>query len=381
MILRRSSGFPLHGWTWAAGGPIYGGDPNTGDAMPWLHKMAMLAAGLLVLVSAARAAAAENGLALPWPPASGDVPAGERVTFPSHSPFTLSDASDGAEENPPATAQGTLFMPHGAGAGGKVPAVILLHGASGVHDAREITYARQFAAQGVAALVIDVFGARRDMANGFVDRLVNITEAMFLADAYAGLRFLDRLPAVDGERVALIGFSYGGMAATYAAYEQTAEAFARHGERFAAHVAFYAPCIVEFEDNRATGAPVLMLYGGRDAIVDPARCREVARELEAGGGAVRMIEYPEAVHQWDGRFGGEFEIGRNLADCDFVVSEDGTVRGAGLPIPMTEPFLRKVMLGLCAADEGYLIGRSDAVRAKSNADLADFLGDALKVGR
>ncbi len=346
-----------------------------------LRSLAVLAAGLLAFANAVSAAAAENGLALPWPPASGDAPAGQPVTFLSHSPFTLSDAGEGPEDNPPTTAQGTLFVPPGAGPDDKAPAVILLHGASGVHDAREMTYARQFAAHGVAALVIDVFGARRDMANGFVDRLVNITEAMFLADAYAGLRFLDRLPAVDGDRVALIGFSYGGMAATYAAYEQTAEAFARHDERFAAHVAFYAPCIVEFEDNRATGAPLLMLYGGRDAIVDPARCSEVAEELKAGGGRVRMIEYPEAVHQWDGRFGGEFEIGRNLADCDFVVAEDGTVRGAGLPVPMTEPFLRKVMLGLCAADEGYLIGRSDAVRAKSNADLAAFLGKTLGVGR
>lgn len=321
--------------------------------------------------------AAQDGLNLPWPPEHGAAPAGEPVTFPSHNPFTLSDVGGGPDESPPATAQGTLFLPESAASGAPVPAAILLHGASGVHSARELSYARQLATQGVAALVIDVFGARRDMASGFIDRLINITEAMFLADAYAGLRFLDGRPGVDADRVALIGFSYGGMAATYAAYAQTAEAFAPDGERFAAHVAFYAPCIVRFEDNRATGAPLLMLYGGRDAIVDPARCRAVADELEAGGGRVRMIEYPDAVHQWDGRFGTEREIGRNLAGCDFVVEPDGTVRDADLFVPMSDTFLRKVMLGLCADDEGYLIGRNDEVRARSNADLADFLGQTL----
>ena len=74
-------------------------------------------------------------------------------------------------------------------------------------------------------------------------------------------------------------------------------------ERFAGHVAYYAPCIAEFEDSRATGAPLLMLYCGKDAIVDPDRCAEMAAALEAGGSQVDAIVYPDALHQWDGRFG------------------------------------------------------------------------------
>jgi dienelactone hydrolase len=345
-----------------------------------------LAAGLAVALGAvalaAAPAAAAPDLVLPWPEevqAAG--PAGERVSFDSASPFAFSDAGKGADTDPgaapPTEAVATLFLPPGASAAAPVPAVVLLHGAAGVQSVRELTYGRQFAANGVAALAVDVFAPRRERASGFINRLLEITEAMFLADAYAALEYLAERPEIDADRVALVGFSYGGMVATYAAYAQVAERYAPGGLRFAAHVAFYAPCIAEFEDSRATGAPVLMLYGGRDAIVDPDRCARTARALEAGGAEVETVAYPEAVHQWDGRFAAEREIGRNIADCHFYVERDGTVRDKALWLPMSSVFYRKVILGLCADSEGYLIGRNDAIRARSNRDMGAFLERAL----
>lgn len=332
------------------------------------------AAGVALLLAATSASAAPE-LVLPWPDAAADNgPDGTPVTFESRSPFTLSNVGNGPDEAAETQGVGTLFLPEGASAEAPVPAVVILHGASGVQSVRELTYGRQFAARGVAALVVNVFAARRDRATSFINRLLEITEAMFLADAYAALDYLGARPEIDENRVALIGFSYGGMVATYAAYAQVAERYAPDGARFAAHVAFYAPCIAEFEDNRATGAPVLMLYGARDAIVDPKRCARVARQLEEGGSRVDTIVYPEAVHQWDGHFLRERMIGRNLADCRFLVERDGTVRDRTLWLPMSGTFLRKIMLGLCADSEGYLIGRNDAVRARSNRDLARFLG-------
>src|SRR3546814_16204882 len=113
------------------------------------------------------------------------------------------------------------------------------------------------------------------------------------------------------------------MVATYAAYAQVAERYAPNGRRFAAHVAFYAPCIAEFEDGRATGAPVMMLWGGRDAIVDPGRCARVARPLAAGGSAVDTAVYPDAVHQRDGRFAAERQLGRHTAGVSFQLESDG----------------------------------------------------------
>ncbi len=295
------------------------------------------------------------------------------VSFASHSPFSLADVGRGPERDAPTRAFGVLFEPLMPAARGPRPAVILLHGAAGVLTPREIAYGRRFAEGGATALVVDAFASRRDLGVGFVERLLNITEAMLIADAYAGLRFLAGRSGVDPRRVALIGFSYGGMATTYAAYAQVAERYAAQGPRFAAHVAYYAPCIADFEDNRTTGAPLLMLSGSEDAIVDPERCNAVADEIRAGGSTVERIEYAGGYHQWDGRFEGPFKIGRNLAPCRFRVGRDGTVRDRRTFLPIINPFFRKVALALCADDEGYLIGRSAQIRAKSDRDVAHFL--------
>lgn len=322
------------------------------------------------------ALAAQTGGAMaqfvePWPDVTrADV--GEVVTFASTSPFGLRDVGSPAARA--TTANATLFLPKTAG---PVPAVILLHGAGGVLQSREMTYGAQYAAMGVAALVIDVFGARRGRARGFAQRLIQVTEAMALADAFAGLRFLDEHPRVDARRVALVGFSYGGMATTYAAHDMVSARYAADGPRFAAHVAFYAPCIVRFADSKATGAPILFVSGGQDAIVDPARCTEVDDDLRDGGASVKRITYPDGLHQWDGFFRGPRTIGRNLAPCRFRVEQTGMVTDLRTGLPMTTPWLRTVTLALCIGREGYLIGRDDTVRAQANRDVAAFLGPIL----
>lgn len=344
--------------------------------------MSLTAAAFLVAAWAAVAGTAEAGalsrLAESWPApdAVADVEL-QPVRFPSHSPFSLRDVGESPRRDPPTQAVARHAVPDGASPDAPVPAVVLLHGAGGVLAPRGPTYARQLTAMGVAALVVDAFAARRDMATGFVQRLVHITEAMLIADAYAALAWLESRPEVDGDRVAVVGFSYGGMAAVLSAYAQVAEAYAPDGRRFAAHAGLYAPCLARFEDDRATGAPVIMLFGGRDAIVDESRCRAVARELERGGADVEIVVYPEAYHQWDGVFSGPFRIGRDLSDCRLEVAESGLVTDVRTWIPMLGPLARKSILAACAAEDGYLIGRDEDVRAKSNRHLGAFLARAL----
>ena len=127
----------------------------------------------------------------PWPdPARITGVREESVRFPSTSPFTPADAAHA----PAATAIGELYLPADAAPNHTTPAVVMLHGAAGRVAERGATYGPQLAAMGVAVLVIDTYGARRDMATGFIGRVLHITETMFVADAYAGLRYLATLP-------------------------------------------------------------------------------------------------------------------------------------------------------------------------------------------
>ena len=311
----------------------------------------------------------------PWPdPETVRGVRQETVRFRSSDPFVPSAIG----RAPSRVVSGLLFLPAHAPPDHATPAVVMLHGSAGmIYDRAK--YGPQLASMGVAVLLVETYDSRRDLGTGFIERVLNITETMFVADAYAALHYLATRPEIDPRRVVLAGFSYGGMAAEYAMYAQLANAFAPNGPRFAGHVAFYAPCIARFADSRTTGAPLLMLYGAEDELIRPERCAQVADDLRAGGSEVDIISYPGAVHQWDGGMPRQL-IGRQLAGCRFRVERDGTVRDENTHMPMSGPFLRKLILGLCVGSRPYPIGRDDAVRAQSNRDFGAFLARVFGQG-
>jgi dienelactone hydrolase len=307
--------------------------------------------------------------AAPWPDPDSvrDVVPFE-ITLSSSDPFTPADIGRAKSR----ILRALLYLPPGTSPAHKVPAVVLLHGSVGNFEERGYRYGLPLAELGVAVLVPETYASRADLARSFTGRALHITETMFDADAYAGLSALAARPDIDAAHVALVGFSYGGMATTYAMFDTVADRLAPHGPRFVAHVSYYAPCIARFADVRTTGAPLLMLYGGKDELIHSGRCAEVADDLRAGGSAVTVIDYPEAVHQWDGEMMPGL-IGRHLADCAFRVNRGGRVHDVHTGLAMTGPLTRGIILGLCTGSRPWPIGRDEAVVARSNRDLERFL--------
>ena len=125
-----------------------------------------------------------------------------------------------------------------------------------------------------------------------------------------------------------------------------------------------------------------MMWGGRDEIIDPEACAAVAADLRSGGTRVEQKVFPGAYHQWDGNLSSPWRAPRGLAQCDFRIRENAQVEGriSGTPfyLPMVDSFTRKLILGLCADSDGYLIGADPAVRDSSNRLLAAFLRDAFR---
>ena len=306
----------------------------------------------------------------PWPaPAAGGI-APRTVILHSADPFTPAEIGRAASRDVPAL----LFLPPGASPTHRVPAVVLLHGSVGNYRERARRYGPPLASLGVAVLVPETYAAREDLGRSFIGRALHITETMFDADAYAGLRALAANPAIDASRVALVGFSYGGMAAEYALQRTVADRFVPpSGPHFVGHVAYYAPCIARFADRRTTGAPLLMMYGGKDQLIHSDRCAQEAADLRAGGSAVTITVFPDAVHQWDGEMAPRL-IGRHLADCAFRVDRDGTVHDATTGIAMTGPLTRGLILAACTGSRPWPIGRNAVVAAQSNRELERFLG-------
>jgi uncharacterized protein len=109
---------------------------------------------------------------------------------------------------------GTLETP----AGDPAPVVLLFHGFTGARDELPVATtdegvfsrtARLLAEQGIASLRIDFRGSG-ESPGAFADT----TFEGQVADGLAALNWLEANPAVDGQRLAVLGWSQGGLVAT-----------------------------------------------------------------------------------------------------------------------------------------------------------------------
>lgn len=108
-----------------------------------------------------------------------------------------------------AAVRGMLHLPDGAG---PFPAVLWLHGFGGSRvEARRLFVdgARRLAARGIASLRVDFRGCGESDGD-FADTTI----ASMVADARAALDELARHPAIDADRLAVLGFSLGATIAS-----------------------------------------------------------------------------------------------------------------------------------------------------------------------
>src|SRR5204863_4235614 len=113
------------------------------------------------------------------------------------------------------------------------PAVVVLHHCAGFDDL-VVSWADRLSSWGYVAPAIDSFGPRKAPRN--------CTARTYQAlDAASGLSFLAGQESVDISRIAVIGFSQGGMAALRDA-EQDSPFAKSHSGSFRAAVAFYPDC-------------------------------------------------------------------------------------------------------------------------------------------
>ncbi|MCW5643150.1 MAG: dienelactone hydrolase family protein [Rhodoferax sp.] len=201
---------------------------------------------------------------------------------------------------------------HGHKNARKVPAVLILHGSGGV-DARGDFYEAAINEAGIATLQIDMWEARG--VTGIANRpgLPILT----VPDAFSALAFLRADPAIDPDRIGVLGFSWGGVVSLAAAEQLYAGQFGG-GMRFAAHVAHYPVCygannrdiLRAFGAEPAqagtqflqlTGAPVLIQVGSEDDYDNGAGpCHALAQAVNPGNNhRVQVQEYPGAFHGWD----------------------------------------------------------------------------------
>ena len=255
-------------------------------SMTELSRVGAAAFAVLVLALA--------GCAAPGPDASpaGKLAAEQKVSLPG----------------PGLTLTGVLFAPAETGAASsRHPAVVLLHGCSGMLNTRgqlasnQRAWAERFAQWGFVALTLDSFsprgagsicaipGAQRP-ARPWEDRT---------ADAYAALAWLARRPDVDAQRIFVAGWSHGGSTVMGVVRPEAPGRLAE-GARFRAAIAFYPGCPrPPALNNYRPTMPLLILHGEADDWVPAAPCVELGRHFAQAPVSVRTVTYPGAHHGFD----------------------------------------------------------------------------------
>jgi dienelactone hydrolase len=189
------------------------------------------------------------------------------------------------ESKASASIQGFLSKPTGAG---PFPAVVLLHSCLGIPtDHRAI--GDLFAAWGYVSLFVDDFTTRG------LRETCSVDFAEGVADAYGALSYLSKLPYVDPQRIAAVGYSQGADTVLRLASTRLASVIPP-GLHFKAAVAYYPPCANQA--NVLMEIPVLIVIGQSDQVTPAADCQSLAN-TKGEGPAIKLVVYPGAHHRFD----------------------------------------------------------------------------------
>jgi dienelactone hydrolase len=192
------------------------------------------------------------------------------------------------------------------------------------------------------------------------------------------LRLLAGHSRIDADRIAIVGFSYGGEVAHLAALEALHAALDPRPVRFAAHVSYYPAGVFGAiaGPGAYTGAPVLMLLGEKDDNLPVAKVDGYLAYAKAAGSPapIEAVTYPGAYHAWTFpgfatlRFYREYP---STKQCPFILL--GPARPVLLAGGQPAPFDPNSFSACMGRAPGYSMAYDAAVRAESAVESIGFL--------
>jgi dienelactone hydrolase len=250
-----------------------------------MHRFALLlAAAVVVAACAPQARAVKPALE------RGNTGLGEFATAGSLVQAQVGPLLAG----PPLTLSGELETPRGAG---PFPGVVLMHGCAGV-GAAERGWERALREAGYATFVVDSFGGRGVREACVQGR--SLLPMQRIPDAYGALRILSTHPAIDARRIAVMGFSHGGIVATLSATTWAHDTFVASGQPgFRAFIALYPYCNWTFPEMAHLSAPLRIHTGALDDWTPAKPCEDMVAALQAAGYDAGITVYPDARHSFD----------------------------------------------------------------------------------
>ena len=176
---------------------------------------------------------------------------------------------------------------------GKRPCVLIFHDWDGLGDYEKMR-AQMIAKLGYSVLAADVYGRgvrpKNQQESAAESGKYGKDRRLARRRAMAAFRFAAGQKQVDRNKVAAIGYCFGGMVSLELG---RAAAPLRGIAPFHGNLSNPTPA-----DARNIKGPVLVLHGADDPLVPKAQVAAFEREMKAAKKSYRIIAYPGAVHSF-----------------------------------------------------------------------------------
>lgn len=188
-------------------------------------------------------------------------------------------------------------MPEGKG---PFPLVVVVHEIFGVHEHIK-DVCRRFAKAGYQAIAPELFARQGDVSKiasipEILPIVAKVPDEQVLADLDATVKWAKKDGKVDGDRVAITGFCWGGRIVWLHGASPFAvkAAAAWYGRISSATNAFQTKTALDVAAKLKT--PTLGLYGGKDSGIPQSHLELMRKELATTKIASEIVVYPDADH-------------------------------------------------------------------------------------
>lgn len=220
----------------------------------------------------------------------------EKLVFETFTPTGHTQLLLGTAPRQPVRAEAQFALP-ATPAARRLAVVMLLPGAGGHVDDHQRFWRDRLLASGFGVITVDPMRIRGLAA----DQSERLSPAADLVDAIGTLKAAVAHPAVDRDRIGILGFSRGGIAAwdTQAEALTTAVLGPGSGLRFAAHAALYPACHYAHVERRSAPTSALFVLAGADARTPPEHCQALVKLAATRGYSTQVTVVEGAQHAFD----------------------------------------------------------------------------------